>query len=158
LSIKFTPLGRVPVSDTDDVGKPVVWTVKVPAAPVVKVVELPLVMAGALFGGLTVSVKLWVAFGEIPLAAVMVIGYEPTLLVVPDRVAVPSPLLTKLTPEGSEPVSDRLAVGAPVDCTVKDPLTPWTKTAELRLVMAGGVPTCNVVTDSAVPRLVPRAV
>ena len=30
---------------------------------------------------------------------------------------------TKVTPDGSGPDSDRLAVGAPVDWTVKDPLT-----------------------------------
>ena len=46
-------------------------TVKVPAVPTVKVAELPEVMAGAWS---TVSVKLWVALGKVPLAAVMVIG------------------------------------------------------------------------------------
>ena len=50
---------------------PVAVTVKVPAVPTVKVVELPEVMAGAWS---TVRVKLWVAFGRLPLVAVMVIG------------------------------------------------------------------------------------
>ncbi len=53
------------------VGKPEAVTVNVPALPTANVVLLALVMAGARF---TVSVKLWVALGRIPLLAVMVIG------------------------------------------------------------------------------------
>ena len=48
-----------------------VVTVKLPAVPVVKVVLLALVIAGA---WLTVSVKVWVALGVTPLAAVKVSG------------------------------------------------------------------------------------
>ena len=43
--------------------------------PTVNAAALPLVMAGAVgVAGLTVSVKLWVAFGLTPFAAVIVIG------------------------------------------------------------------------------------
>ena len=47
LSVKVIPEGRVPVSDKEGVGLPVVWTVKVPAEPVAKVVAFALVIAGA---------------------------------------------------------------------------------------------------------------
>ena len=69
--VRVTPLGRVPVSVNVGAGKPVAVTVKVPAVPTVKVVALPEVMDGAWS---TVSVKLWVALGQVPLVAVMVIG------------------------------------------------------------------------------------
>ena len=55
-------------------GKPVVVTENVPAVPTANVVEPALVMTGAALAGFTVSVKLWVAFGLTPLAAVIVIG------------------------------------------------------------------------------------
>ena len=83
---------------------------KVPEDPTVKVVELAEVMAGAVS---TVRVKDWVALGDTPLAAVMVIAYDPRVPAagVPARVAVPSPLSVKVTPVGSAPVSVRAAVG-----------------------------------------------
>ena len=71
VALRVTPVGRVPVSVNVGAGNPVAVTVKVPAVPTVKVVALPEVMAGAWS---TVSVKLWVAFGRLPLDAVMVIG------------------------------------------------------------------------------------
>ena len=74
VALSDTPLGRVPVSAKVGAGLPLAVTVKVPALPTVKVVELPEVMVGAAEAGLTVSVKLWVAFGRVPLAAVMVTG------------------------------------------------------------------------------------
>ena len=52
-------------------GVPDVVTVNTPKVPTWNVVLVALVMAG---GESTISVKLWVAFGETPLAAVMVIG------------------------------------------------------------------------------------
>ena len=54
------------------------------------------------------------------------IGYTPSLPAagVPDRVAVPSPLSTKVTPLGSEPTSDKAGVGKPVEVTVKVPAEP----------------------------------
>ena len=42
--------------------------------PTVKAAALPLVMAGAVGAAFTVSVKLWLASGLTPLAAVIVIG------------------------------------------------------------------------------------
>ena len=53
------------------VGKPVAATVNDPAVPTVNVVLFALVMDGACW---TVSVKLCVAFGEILLLAVIVMG------------------------------------------------------------------------------------
>ena len=60
LSMKVTPLGRAPDSDSAAVGTPVEVTVKVPAMPSVKVVLSPEVMAGA---ASTVRVKDWLASG-----------------------------------------------------------------------------------------------
>ena len=68
LSVNVTPLGNVPVLLTLEAGKPVVVTVKLPAVPAVKVVLAELPMAGAWS---TVSVKLCVAFGLVPLVAVI---------------------------------------------------------------------------------------
>ena len=51
-----------------------VVTENVPAVPTVNAGGLPLVMAGAVGAAFTVSVKLWVAFGLTPFAAVIVIG------------------------------------------------------------------------------------
>jgi hypothetical protein len=66
LSTNDTPLGRVPVRDSDGVGKPVVVTVNVPSALVVNVVLFALVIVGAAF---TVSVKFCVASGDALLCA-----------------------------------------------------------------------------------------
>jgi uncharacterized membrane protein len=74
LLVNVTPLGSAPVSVIVGVGVPVVVTVKVPAPPTVKVVLLALVIAGAWFAALTVSVKLCVAAGLTPLLAVIVNG------------------------------------------------------------------------------------
>src|SRR5262249_14907112 len=73
-ALNVTPEGSAPLSDTVGLGFPVVVTVNEPAAPSVNVVLLADVIAGAWF---TVSVKLWVAFGDTPLVAVNVIGYVP---------------------------------------------------------------------------------
>ena len=67
----MTPLGSVPVSLRVGIGKPVAVTVKLPAAPTVKVVLFALVIAGA---WLTVRVKLCVALVPTPLAAAKVMG------------------------------------------------------------------------------------
>ena len=73
LGVKVTPAGRVPlVRLRVGVGEPLVVTVKLPGLPLVKVVLLALVKVGAAAG--TVRVKLWVALGSTPLAAVMVSG------------------------------------------------------------------------------------
>ena len=76
LSLKVSPDGRfcVLVAERAGVGKPEVVTANVPACTAAKVVAPALVMTGAAVGGLTVSVKAWVALEPTPLAAVMVIG------------------------------------------------------------------------------------
>ena len=68
--MKLTPDGNDEVQplkplDRVGVGEPVAVTVKVPALPTVKVVELTLVMAGAWF---TVRVKVWVAVAAVLVA------------------------------------------------------------------------------------------
>jgi hypothetical protein len=76
LSLKVTPGGRAGLESSVSaaVGRPVVVTVKVPALPTGKVIELALVIAGAAVAGFTVRVKLWLALGLTPFDAVMVIG------------------------------------------------------------------------------------
>ena len=64
LSVKVTPAGSAPDSVTVADGLPVDVTENEPCVPTVKVVELPLVMAGAVGAAFTVSVKLWVALGR----------------------------------------------------------------------------------------------
>ena len=90
---------------------PVELTVNELAEPNVNVVALAEVRDGAWVTVVTVSTKDWLAFGLTPLLAVIVIGYVPPEVGVPERVAVPLPLSTKLTPFGSAPVSDRADVG-----------------------------------------------
>ena len=68
LSTKVKPAGSAPVSLKTGVGNPVVVTVNVPNVPAVNVVLSALVTAAA---WLTVSVKLWMASGITPLAAVI---------------------------------------------------------------------------------------
>ena len=108
LSTKLTPVGRAPDSVRAAVGYPVEVTVKVPALPSVNVVLSAEVMEAA---ASTVRVKDWVAGLATPLVAVMVIGKEPVVEVAPARVAVPSPLSTKLTPDGRAPDSVSEGVG-----------------------------------------------
>src|SRR5262245_22163682 len=83
-------------------------TVKVPGWPVVKVTVGGLEIGG---GGTTVSVKDCEAIGVMPLLAVIVNGKTPAADGVPIKVAVPSPLSTKVTPCGKVPVRFRFAVG-----------------------------------------------
>ena len=56
--------------------------------------------------GTTVKVKDWVASGETPFEAVMVIGKVPDSVGVPERTPP-----VKVTPEGRAPVSVRAGVG-----------------------------------------------
>ena len=51
--------------------------------------------------------------------------------------AVPSPLSTKVTPEGSVPLSLSAAVGVPVVVTVKLPAVPVVKVVLVALVITG---------------------
>ena len=56
---------------------------------------------------------------------------------VPARVAVLSPLSTKLTPVGRAPDSDSVAVGLPVEVTAKVPALPSVKVVLPPEVMDG---------------------
>ena len=56
---------------------------------------------------------------------------------VPDSVAVPFSLSTKVTPAGKVPVSLIPGVGLPVAVTVKAPAVPAVNEAVLALVIAG---------------------
>jgi hypothetical protein len=47
LSVNVTPVGRAPVSLKDGCGTPVAMTAKVPGLPTANIVELGLVIAGA---------------------------------------------------------------------------------------------------------------
>jgi hypothetical protein len=89
-------------------------------------------------GESTVRVKDWVALGESPLAAVMVMGKVPLCVASPDNDAVPLRLSVKVTPAGSGPDSVMAGDGAPVVVTVKESETPCVNESELELKMAGG--------------------
>ena len=137
LSTRVTPEGRAPVSVMAAVGFPVEVTENVPGEPWVKLELDPLVMAGAAGAGATVRVNAWVASEPTPLEAVMVIGKLPAAPGVPASVAVPSPLLTNVTPAGSEPVSLSVGVGTPVADTVNVPAEPLVKVVADADVIAG---------------------
>ena len=98
---KVTPAGRAPVSVRVGAGVPVAVTGKLKAVPRVTVSELALVMAGARS---TVRVKLWVTVPA-ELVAVMMNVEVPTVVGVPESVAVPLAPATKATSAGREPVS-----------------------------------------------------
>src|ERR687890_726085 len=86
-------------------GKPEAAAMKLTEAPESTVWSAGLVVtAGAWF---TVTVSVWVPFGLIPLVAVRLSEYAPPLPAVglPDRVAVPLPLLTNVMPGGTVPVA-----------------------------------------------------
>src|SRR5437762_935141 len=99
----------------------------------------------------TVSVKLCVAFAPTPFAAPTDNVYTPPLPAagVPDRVAVPSPLLWNVTPAGGVTGSERVGAGNPVVVTVKVPADPTVKVAAPPLVMAGDSFTTSVNVRSA---------
>ena len=69
--------------------------------------------------------------------AVIVNGYVPPVPAagVPESVAVPSKLSLNVTPDGSAPVSDKSALGTPVDVTVKVPAWPTIKVVTSGLVI-----------------------
>ena len=138
---RLTPEGKDPDSAIVDVGLPVEVTVKLPEDPTVKVAEDAEVMAGAKS---TVKVKDCVAFGLTPFDALMVKVKDPPAVGSPDKVAVPSPLSTKLTPPGKVPVSESDDVGKADVLTVKLFDEPSTKEVELAEVMAGAWSTVRV--------------
>ena len=104
---KVTPAGRAPVSVRVGAGVPVVVTGKLKAVPRVTVSEPALVMAGARS---TVRVKLWVTVPA-ELVAEMMKAEVPTVVAVPERVAVPLAPATKVTPVGRAPVSVTAGAG-----------------------------------------------
>ena len=70
--LMLTPVGTVPPRVyVNEEGVPVAVTWNVPPVPLTTDVLLALVMVGAM-AAFTVSVKLCVAFGDVPLSAVMV--------------------------------------------------------------------------------------
>src|SRR5450756_770881 len=105
VELRVTPVGREPVSLKVGAGFPLAFTVKVPAVPTVNVVALAEVMVGGTATVVTESVKLWVALGRMPLAAVMVIGYEgfDPMIGVPESTPV---VELRVTPVGRAPVSE----------------------------------------------------
>ena len=136
--VKVTPLGSAPVSVKVGAGKPVAVTVNDPAVLTVKVVLMTLVMAG---GWPIVSVKFWVALGNTPLLAVMVIGKLPVAVAVPLSTPVVG---LSVMPAGNAPVSLKVGAGKPVAVTVNDPAWLTMKPALLALVMADAWLTINV--------------
>src|SRR5262249_30236214 len=110
------PAGSPPISAiVVATGDAAVVTVKLPGAPTVNVVLAALVMIGV-DGLLTVSVKLCSVEPEI-LNAEIDNAYVPLVPMagVPASVAVPLPLSTNPTPDGSTPpLSTRAALGTPL--------------------------------------------
>ena len=80
-----------------------------------------------------VKIKLWVAAGETPFEAVIVMGKLPVKVDVP----LSTPLGLSVTPLGSEPVSLNVGAGKPVAVTVNEPAVFTTNEALFALVMAG---------------------
>jgi hypothetical protein len=133
-----TPPGRAPVSLHVGVGVPVTTAVNVPAVPWVNVALFALVIAG---GALTVSVKLWVAFGRIAFCAVIVIGNVPPAVGVPESTPVAE---LNVTPFGSVPLSLNSGAGVPVAVTAKVPAAPSVNVTLFALVIAGAALTVRV--------------
>jgi len=129
-----TPLGR---PETDSATLPVkpfcgvTVMVLVPLPPCVRVYgDAERLKFGA---GLTVSVKLCVAFGSVPFAAVTVIGNAPLAVGVP----LSTPAVLNVTPPGSAPVSLNVGAGVPVAVTVNVPAVPTVKVVLVELVIDG---------------------
>jgi len=118
LFTNVTPEGNAPDSVIVGAGVPAVVMVNVPAVPTLKAVLAALVIAGP---ALAVSVKVCVALGVIPLAAVMVRFEVPLADAVPASVAVPLWLSVNVTPLGNVPDFVRVGTGNPVATNRKDP-------------------------------------
>ena len=131
-ALRVTPVGSAPVSLNVGAGKPVAVTVKELTVLIRNAALFALVMAGAWF---TVSVKLCVAFGVTPLAAVIVIGYVPPIPAAGVPLRMPPAL--RVMPEGNAPVSLNVGAGNPVATTVNEPALPTVKVVLLPLVIAG---------------------
>ena len=73
---------------------------------------------------------------------------------VPESVAVPLPLSWKITPDGNDPVTDKVDVGKPVVGKMYVPAAPTWNVSWAGEVMAGGMPTTRDtvwVAESAMP-------
>lgn len=81
-----------------------------------------------------------------PLVAVKTIGYSPPLPVIgePLRLAVPSRLFCKLTPEGKMPVVLNEGAGNPLLVKVNVLNVPDTKEVLVALVIVGGCPMVTI--------------
>ena len=121
--------------------------VKLNAVPTLAVALLALVKAGA---WPTTTAKVWVAFGLIPLLAVIVRLVVPVAVPVPDSRAVPLPLSVNVSPAGSVPVSVIFGVGDPVVVIAAAPALFKVKKAVLPLVMVGAVATVTVMVSARV--------
>ena len=99
---KVTPLGSAPVSEKVGAGYPLPVTVKVPAVPVVKVVVVAEVITGAWS---TTKVNVCVTVDTMLVAVIVTVYVPPKPAAgVPEKLAEPSPLSTRTTPDGSVPV------------------------------------------------------
>jgi len=134
--VNATPVGKVPVSDSVATGVPVDVTEKVNFVPTVTEADAALVIFGATGAGATVIVNCCVA---VPLAffAVRVSDEVPTVVGMPEMVAVPFPLFVKVTPLGRVPDSVMVAAGEPVVVTEKVNAVPTVPVAEVELVKLG---------------------
>jgi len=93
----------------------------------------------------TASVKLWFTVPA-ELVAVIAIGYVLSAFApgVPESVAVPLPLSTKVTPEGRVPVSENIGVGYPLASIVNELVLPITNTVLVVLMIDGAWLTVSV--------------
>jgi len=133
LALKVNPAGRAPVSASVAVGEPVVVTVKFKAFPTVSEVEAELVNLVAV----PITIESIAVAVPVALVAVRDRVEAPAAVGVPEMVAVPLPLLTKVRPAGRAPDSPSAGVGYPVAVTVKVPGAPVVNVVDAALVMAG---------------------
>jgi hypothetical protein len=137
-AVKVTPDGSEPLSVIAADGVPLARTVKEKEVPDLTVSDAALVKAGA-DAVPTVRVKDWMAVPD-ELVAMMKRLFPPPPVVavgVPAMVAVPLPLLVKVTPAGRFPNSDNVGAGEPVVVTVKEKAVPFTTASDAALVNAG---------------------
>ena len=118
--------------------------------PTLPVAVSALVKAGA---WPTMTVRVWVASGLIPLLAVMVRLAVPVAVPVPERRAVPLPLSVNVSPAGSVPDSVIFGVGEPVVVIATAPAWFSVKSAVDELVMVGAVAAFTVMVRFSVARL-----
>ena len=120
-------------------GLPLAVKLKLPTVPIVKFVPVGLVMEG---GPKTSSVKACVAWVPKPFEAFTVKLWLPATVVLAIEI---KPLLSMVTPVGTEPVSEKLlAGGAPVVFTWKVLAVPLWALVPLALVMLTGEFTVSV--------------